>query len=259
MVIDEAVAVEQQLPHGTIYFMTAKGAFHPRQEGLVRSFITSNGKCDHQFFAELKEEYWTHRGPFRRYLGMYGFKGCDFFKVGVVLLLSSHPMTYDVQLRTYETDRFEELETGLPPLALVKDLDYSYKIRNPQPQVSYEEFRDRFHRCQCPKTSCKKNTTVEYIPRKLNTGKPVVIEDEIFWGIIAREDDKKSVYMLAVYVSLVYLCFGIGIVPMFRWLDTRGVTDEASLANRKDNLSNAAVPFNMIFCFLGPFLAAVIA
>lgn len=103
---------------------------------------------------------------------------------------------------------------------------------------------------------------MDYIPRKVNAGphQPrAVIKDEIFWGIIAREDDKKSVYMLGVYIALVYLCFGVGIAPMFFWLDTRGVTDEASLANRKDNLSNAVVPFNMIFCFLGPVLAAVFA
>ncbi|KAH6682384.1 hypothetical protein F5X68DRAFT_25679 [Plectosphaerella plurivora] len=241
-VIDERASLEQQLPRGTIYFMTAKGAFHPRQEGLVRSFITSNDKCDHQFFAELKEEYWKHRGLLRRYLGMYGFKGCDFFK-----------------LRTYKAGRYGEMAPGLPS---AQDLGYSFKTRNPQPQVSAEEFRDHFHGCQCTESSCKETSTLDYIPRKVNAGHdqpPVVIKDEIFWGIIAREDDKNSVYMLAVYVSLVYLCFGIGIAPMFVWLDTRGVTDEASLANRKDNLSNAVVPFNMMFCFLGPVLAAVFA
>lgn len=79
----EDTRVVEQAPQGTFYFMTANGAFHPRQEGLVRSFITSDEKCDHQFFAELKEEYWKHRGFLRRYLGMYAFKGCDFFKVGV--------------------------------------------------------------------------------------------------------------------------------------------------------------------------------
>jgi hypothetical protein len=61
--------------------------------------------------------------------------------------------------------------------------------------------------------------------------------------------------MQGVYASFVQLCLGIGIAPMFLWLNPRGVTHEASLANRKDNLANAVVPSNMIFCFLRLVLA----
>lgn len=36
----------------------------------------------------------------------------------------------------------------------------------------------------------------------------------------------------------------------FKWLDTSGITDEASLANHRDNLSNAFIPLGMAIALL---------
>jgi hypothetical protein len=76
---------------------------------------------------------------------------------------------------------------------------------------------------------------------------------------MAREDDKDSVHMQGVYPSLLHIFLEIGIASMFLWRDPCVVADEVSLANRKDIMANAVIPFNTVFCFLRPVLADVFA
>jgi hypothetical protein len=103
---------------------------------------------------------------------------------------------------------------------------------------------------ECP---CSNHTTVDKIPQKTMseaTGTQASAFPE-FWGIVARE--RHSFVTVAVYVIV---AVAPSIAFFFYWcMPSAKVTNEESLANRRDNLSNAAVPLGISITFLMALLA----
>ena len=82
----QASVTERSNPR-TVFFMTEKGTLMAEQEGLKRSNIISHTKCNHEFFHELRESYWKHRGWLRRLFGLDTFSHCDFYRVSMEIFL----------------------------------------------------------------------------------------------------------------------------------------------------------------------------
>ncbi|KAF2191859.1 hypothetical protein K469DRAFT_344167 [Zopfia rhizophila CBS 207.26] len=83
-----AFHVMEAEPLRAIFFLVYNGTIFPWGRGLKRSKIHSRSLCDNLFYSQMREEYWKHRGWWRKWLGLYTFEGCDFYLVSTLFGLS---------------------------------------------------------------------------------------------------------------------------------------------------------------------------
>ncbi|KAK7993275.1 hypothetical protein PG989_006656 [Apiospora arundinis] len=183
--------------------------------GLQQSKILSNGLCDDAFYKTLRTEYWGHRGWWRKWFSLYTFQGCDFYK-----------------FKCYRTRRYREVLPGAPG----DQEGYEYRVEDPPPQISWEEFKDGFWLGPDPAFA---TDAVQRIPKK---AVPPDLQRDLpeFWGIVARQH--RCLFRALIYLWVSAIPIILSVWYFFRWLTIDPGMDEYQKANHRDNLSNASVP-----------------
>lgn len=99
---------------------------------------------DHDFFAWIRNEYFTRRGFWGVYLGLYKYNHCEFLEVSLKSSAADVEM-----LNLTQFQRFDEHQYTLrgPIYPNKRSTEYEFKPRpmKPNPPVPEEEFRHHFH------------------------------------------------------------------------------------------------------------------
>jgi len=148
----------------------------------------------------------------------------------------------------YDVDRYETQAEELPDQI---STPYYYVRRDSSPQISKEEFRDRFWRCAVS-CNCCLTTAVERIPQ-LKAGSLGLRNSPTFWGIVARQ--RRYHLRVWIYCGIAALPLIPSIWFFFMWIRPGDLKDEVAIANRRDNLSNAFVPLGISIALLMLVLA----
>ncbi|KAH6714471.1 hypothetical protein BKA61DRAFT_482078, partial [Leptodontidium sp. MPI-SDFR-AT-0119] len=185
------------------------------------------------FFRELRQRYNDIRRFFRRWLSIWVYSHCDFYRCD-----------------KYEAHRYEPRREEFPDRKYHQEYQYEPNPMNLIPPIGPHEFYDRFHACYNPRSAfhflhkCasfnKRTRDLLQLFPKSNSD---LVEDsdkrEPFWGIVARE--RPSIARLLLYnLACALPC----LIFFFMWLFSWG---------HGGDLQNASVPLSVMLAALSVF------
>ncbi|KAI1660367.1 hypothetical protein F4813DRAFT_349696 [Daldinia decipiens] len=143
--------------------------------------IGVSGLSCHDFFSEMRKEYFRLRGFLRNWSSIWRYSHCDFY-----------------QCKKFDDYWFVPIQKNMFPETTNKDYEYTPKPMKPIPPISKHEFFKRFYAChnprpishwyhECKMLGCSSYKILKLFPKKKTELNEAAESNEDFWGIYARE------------------------------------------------------------------------